>query len=131
MKFIRQAISRSAARRLFLALGVAGLCLRALIPAGYMPGNLLAGELMVLCPVGVPAAIAEQLHSGHIDHDQPVIDVDRSCPIGSAVQQAWLPTNIVSLTFDEPVVDVEIREDFRSLPAVLVRRYQSRAPPLA
>ena len=42
-----------------------GLCvvMRALIPVGYMPGNLLAGEFMILCPQGVPAEFSGNFHS--------------------------------------------------------------------
>ena len=74
-----------------VALGVACLLMRALVPVGYMPGNLLAGEYMVLCPVGLPAAVAAALHSDHGSHARDIVDADRTCPIGSALKPAFLP----------------------------------------
>ncbi|MDZ7644299.1 MAG: hypothetical protein U5K76_08910 [Woeseiaceae bacterium] len=81
----------SFSRRLRRTTGVAlaaCLVLRALIPGGYMPGNLLAGEFMVLCPEGLPPVDMMPGHAGHGDPDLPALDADRSCPIGTALLAA-------------------------------------------
>ena len=71
---------------------VLALCLfvRVTIPLGYMPGNLLAGELMTLCPVGSAAAVAllqsANPHQHHHHHKEDPASLDQSCPIGSALQ---------------------------------------------
>ena len=82
-------------RKTCVMLALGSLMLRALIPLGYMPGNALAGEFVVLCPSGLSAEIAQALHSGH-HHDQSAIDMDAECPIGSALQSAALPTLLPS-----------------------------------
>ena len=114
-----------------VALGVACLFMRALVPAGYMPGNLLAGEYMVLCPVGVPAELAALLHGGHGNHGGDVVDADRTCPIGSALKPAFLPVDTTQpavLWLAELPVPVQpvLIPPTRHLSA-----YRSRAPPRA
>jgi len=70
---------------LFATLGI-----RSLIPIGYMPGNLLAGEYMVMCPNSGAAALAGNHHH---DHDDRSVNVDETCPIGSALTVVALPAS--------------------------------------
>jgi len=112
-------------------LGVACLILRAMVPAGYMPGNLLVGEFMVLCPVGMSAGIAQMLHSDHDDHGRGVLDADKTCPIGSALQPAWLPQDVRQASFTMTPAAQSATYRCQSGTADRIRSYQSRAPPLA
>ncbi len=113
-----------------LVVGVSILTLRALIPLGYMPGNLLAGEFVVLCPTGVPAEVMRALHGDHHDHEQPVMDVDKTCPIGSALQPVWMPLADIAQEFDVAATPREIFYQRRTYRGILTPRYRSRAPPL-
>ena len=70
---------------------VSCLLLRATIPLGFMPGNVLAGEFVVLCPAGLPADTVRQLHHDHAGHDEKTVDMDARCPIGTALQYAAAP----------------------------------------
>lgn len=56
------------------------LLLRATIPVGYMPGNLLDGEYVRLCPVGLPSTFASH-HEGHDGHEESS-GTEASCPLG-------------------------------------------------
>lgn len=125
-------------RKLILVLaGIVCLGLRALVPAGYMPGNLLAGEFMVLCPGGMQAEFVQQLqadqgnHDPHSAHGQSVVDADTSCPIGSALQLAFLPIDDIrqAISIDLPRHAADIAQ--REIAARHRHRYQSRAPPPA
>ena len=116
--------------RLRLALVLAALVMRAVIPLGYMPGNLLAGEFMILCPTGLPAGFALPGEHHHHADDAPMVDAERACPIGAALQQAALPAD------HNPAPTIERFPDAGLAPApvpVFVNppaRYHSRAPPL-
>ena len=116
--------------RAAIQLAVVALVVRASIPLGYMPGNLLAGDFAVLCPTGIPAEFMQAI-SGHAHHHAGhTIDADRDCPIGSALQPAWAPND-----WQVPAVDA-IREEFNA--SLVFRphsrqpesRYLARAPPL-
>ena len=86
-------------------LALAALLLRAIIPLGYMPGNVLAGEFVVLCPTGSAAKFAAALHGEHHAESGQHLDMDADCPIGTALQAAALPTAVVdhSIEFAGPV----------------------------
>jgi len=106
------------------------LALRALIPLGYMPGNLLAGEFVVLCPTGMPMEVMRALHHDHHDSEQAVMDVDQTCPIGLALQPAWM-----ALADNEQEIVVaatasEIFYEKRTYVGIFSALYRSRAPPL-
>ena len=128
MNVLRPSIRKSRSRRLAGGIAVAGLLARALIPLGYMPGNLLAGEFMVLCPSGLPGQIAESPHHHH-GESETVFDADRTCPIGAALQYAAIPTDLV-----EANVSVGFQEAPLAEPAALrgskpLRLFHARAPP--
>jgi hypothetical protein len=108
---------------------LATLAVRALIPLGYMPGNLLAGEYMVLCPAGMPQSM---IASGHHEHHEPgeeSASAEQACPIGSALQLAAVPTP------DFPEISVsgtyatQIRELIDVTGTSAFHHYLSRAPP--
>ncbi|MEO1204573.1 MAG: hypothetical protein AAFX10_17860, partial [Pseudomonadota bacterium] len=60
--------------------------LRALIPLGYMPGNLLAGEFARLCPSVLPEATLADSHHGHHGHGEadPVASTSQQCEFSVA-----------------------------------------------
>lgn len=65
-------------------------------PLGYMPGNLLAGEWLVLCPQGLPAGLlaADSHHHGadadDSEADHSSSDQQRLCPLGSGFAMAGM-----------------------------------------
>ncbi|MGI9271552.1 MAG: hypothetical protein ACR2QT_07250 [Woeseiaceae bacterium] len=98
----------------YLASGLllATLALRALVPLGYMPGNILDGEFMVLCPVASAASLellsSETTHH-HGNEDETGVSVDRACPIGSslffdAIPTLELPQQIATQVYAVPQV---------------------------
>lgn len=135
--FNRSTMMACTRKSILILAGIVCLGLRALVPAGYMPGNLLAGEFMVLCPSGMQADFVQQLHPDqgvhdtHSAHDQGVVDADTSCPIGSALQLAVLPIDEVrrAVSIDLPRHAADIAQ--REIAATHRYRYQSRAPPPA
>ena len=108
---------------------LACLALRALIPLGYMPGDALSGEFVVLCPTGLPASVARALHIGHDDHASNVVDVDRDCPIGSALNFASLPVDIVEQAVAYALQGIRVAYAGFAYLSLVERRYDSRAPP--
>lgn len=115
-------------RRIAAGVAIIGLLARALIPLGYMPGNLLAGEFMVLCPSGLPGRVGASLHHHH-ETSETAFDADRTCPIGAALQYAALPTD---------VVEADLSAGFRQAPPAEpltlhdlkpLRVFRARAPP--
>ena len=115
--------------RLAKAAVVGCLLVRALIPLGFMPGNALAGEFFVICPAGLPAAVAERLHLGHEQHSQTVVDVDRACPIGSALNVALPTTDTVDHEIELPLASVPGWQPTALIATPIRRHFLSRAPP--
>lgn len=108
---------------------------RALIPVGYMPGNLLEGEFVRLCPAGLPALTGHAGQDGHAGHHENVdsipadVELSSVCPLGAALGQAglidaqpapFLPAAAAGLT--APATD-------ESPPAPTGVAFRSRAPP--
>jgi len=133
MHFPRRVRGRS---RLF-ALVAAALLLRALIPVGYMPGNLLAGEFARLCPVGLAGIAVHGSHDRHATHDGHGDEGEsadalsgETCPIGFALKAAALFAEIglpaVEVFPDHPAtVTVDAY-----LPGTAPQRFRARAPPV-
>ncbi len=132
-------------RQLSLAV-LAALFMRAIIPLGYMPGNLLAGEFMLFCPSGggaaflpPPTATSGHHHEHHAGADDAqdedgnyagnTVGVDSSCPIGSVLVAACLPNpEPADIALDRSPAAIGTRHSlvFSSVP---IRNYQVRAPP--
>lgn len=117
-------------RRVMTKAAIAGLILRALIPLGYMPGNIFAGEFMVLCPSGVPASFTMALGHHHHGQDTTAVDADQTCPIGTALQHAWLPQAHIEFSIEVPQLDIVAIEIASVNSASTQRFYSPRAPPL-
>lgn len=111
-----------------------GLATRAIIPAGYMPGNLLAGELMVMCPAGGATTIAllqpkkPHQHPHHGDGSE-TRSADESCPIGLA-----LLLDAISDVPAAPDATLQVNQPIKSVMGTqrlpeAARMYSTRAPP--
>lgn len=134
--FLRQRLFRQFAAVLLLAtLGV-----RALLPAGYMPGNLLDGKFAELCPVASAATFtllaADTTHHHHGQHgngerDDAAYSIDSACPIGSSLFADALPAADITIS------PVPRSRDFeRATPGSVFtskphRYYPARAPPVS
>ena len=119
---------RQCIRRFAAGLALLGLIARALIPLGYMPGNLLAGEFMVLCPSGLPANLAHALHDHH-DAATVTVEADRACPIGAALTYAAMPTEAVPTAATALSQSTGAIEPESLLGSKPLRLFQVRAPP--
>lgn len=113
---------------------LATLVVRALLPVGYMPGDLLAGELAQLCPVA-SAATFELLDSNsahehsHSDNGNEYPSVGTACPIGSSLFFDALPSlnesnNFAVLRHPRPHT-LTVRSHLSSFTPT----YPARAPP--
>ena len=77
--------------RALLTVLLAGIVLRAFVPAGYMPAAPGKGLLFELCHDGLPAGFMQALgghdhHAGHGDHDEHAGGAD--CSIGHILSMA-------------------------------------------
>ena len=110
------------------------LVTRSLIPLGYMPGDMLAGEPVVLCPVASATTLAllGQDGSHHHHHGSSTApSVDESCPIGSAL---LLDLAIDSTGIAQLFADISIASTSPAGIAYSVaprQFYPARGPPLA
>lgn len=110
----------------FVALGA-----RAIIPLGYMPGDLLAGEFMVLCPSSNAPELFKSEHHAHADHKKSGIDADTTCPIGTVLLVAAISAPLApSLELPKPELALVVRE-WGLVAKSVAPRHRSRAPPLA
>ena len=122
-----------------VALLLGTLAVRALMPLGYMPGNLLEGKIAELCPVASAATYAlltlDESHQHHAHHgdatDSSGYSMDSACPIGTSLLADVLPA------FDVQI-ELETRpEMFHQIPVSrshfvrLELNYPARAPPLS
>ena len=108
------------------------LSVRALTPAGYMPGSPASGLLYELCPAGMPAAVMQALGGGHHHHHAAAGEVagDEQCPIGHMLAVAGAVDNPVPTALVPGIADFEAPLPASPL-AARVPAYRSRAPPPA
>jgi hypothetical protein len=130
MNCSRQRDSFSRIRRQAVIATVACLLVRALIPLGYMPGNVLDGEYMVLCPAGLAAGVVADSHHQHGGDGESFVDADRTCPLGTALQSAaLLPGDSIPFESSKiPVIGSAPQNDVFN--TRFQAKYRSRAPPL-
>lgn len=122
-----------------IVMTLACVAVRSLIPVGYMPGNLLRGETVAMCPVASEGALSlinwrqpnADRADDHGQHDDRDRSADETCPIGNALLAAAVssepPAQIDIPTGDSPPVHGNETGYFPQL----VRRYLTRAPPNA
>ncbi|MEO0437581.1 MAG: hypothetical protein AAF098_11805 [Pseudomonadota bacterium] len=137
------------------------LAARILVPLGFMPGNVFAGEFLLPCPSAMPASVfqlglermgsesrahqttASHLgHAGHEHHfagstatassgDADLVGSERQCPIGSA-----LSADIHSSTSSYIAVPPSLPPGTAITSSALTlnqvfARYYARAPPVS
>jgi hypothetical protein len=121
---MRSSLFKRSERELITSLVLVALMLRALIPAGFMPGG--AGPLsLVLCHDGLPA----QFLSHHEHHDQGSSSHFDHCPFGG-LASAPVPDSILTVRIAQLANDPA--PAFESSPIIvrLVLLPQPRGPPL-
>jgi hypothetical protein len=104
----------------------AAMAIRALIPDGYMPGNVLAGEFMVMCPTSSAATLAGIHHHNHQKHP---VDVNQHCPIGSALTNIAPPSSNLPALDSHPAVNAYFPARTQPTVRVSSHAFRSRAPP--
>ncbi|KAA9132565.1 hypothetical protein F3N42_04920 [Marinihelvus fidelis] len=140
--------THSRARHWGWCIALACLLVRAMVPAGFMPGDLLAGQFAAPCPTGFPAAFftdepGQPAQAHHHDHgqaqdrgdgDDTPLDaqsLDNACPLGSALQAAAaLPEVLPLIAHVEPVRPL-FSYHTKVIPLRRNSGHRSRAPPLA
>jgi hypothetical protein len=117
-----------------LLAALAMLSLRALTPAGYMPGSPGSGLLFELCPAGMPADVMQALgggHHHHASHHAPAgstMSDDEQCPIGHMLSGAVASDDPLPVEVPRATIDVvPLRRDVRDIATTVA--YSSRAPP--
>jgi hypothetical protein len=113
---------------------LAGVVLRAFIPAGYMPAAPGKGLLFELCHDGLPAGFMQALgghghHAGHGGHDDHGSAGD--CSIGHILSLAFIDAPDTAQPAIQPpqvpFVAVMRQRQLREQPGV----YSARAPPVS
>ena len=123
--------------RTLVAVLLAGVLVRAFIPAGYMPAAAGSGLLFELCHDGLPAGFMQALagddhhasHAGHGGHEDHASSGD--CSMGHILSLAFIdaaeaPQPAISSP-QVPNVRVPSQRLLRGQPGV----YSARAPPVS
>ncbi len=118
---------------LSLTLLAAGFILRAVTPAGYMPGSLSGGLPFELCPDGMPpgfiAGIAGDGHAHHHhQHDGPAQAAD-ACDLGHMLGVAIANHSLPEFTTNVLPAVFAAGEIARGRIATIVSGYSPRGPP--
>ena len=115
--------ARSRTRTAYVLLAL--LCLRALVPAGFMLARSVDGVTVVLCSVA-----AAKHHQGHEHSGHNHAAVDPTCPYAQSAGPAPLPAlPKLSVTPPDPSY-AALRRDAQTIVQFgPLRRYASRAPP--
>lgn len=115
-----------------------GLAMRALIPAGYMPGSLEGGSWFVLCSSNLPAgfsvsAVADEHHHRGMHGDAAGSSVvSGDCSFGHILSGAMIPSDLAVLASRfSPAAPVDAGAEQAFIPGTTVLRPRTRAPPLA
>jgi hypothetical protein len=113
---------------------LATLAIRALVPLGYMPGKLLQGELVELCPVASAATFAflnlghaHSHHHGESNDDVPSIGV--ACPIGSSLFFDAIPAMEVSVAQVRRVHEQPVSRSVAGYILLPSQPHPARGPP--
>lgn len=112
------------------------LAVRALLPLGYMPGNLQDGTFAELCPVASAATYqllgtaAEHKH----DHGNDAADsysVGSACPIGNSLFFDAIPSFLAQTKTLQQKHVLPEASITQSAAVAALRNYPARAPPLS
>lgn len=142
-------------RRVLIAVLLA-VAVRAVVPTGYMPGSIPAGEWMVLCPASSAASYAlleaiapdaggtagshsHHAHHGHHGHHghhaasgEASAAAPESCPLGNALSQAAIAEHQAAADSDFPPSSA-VSPWPAAAPRIRLsdRHYPARGPPQA
>lgn len=115
------------------------LIARLLIPIGFMPGNLWAGQYMVPCPTSMPAWVFDSrgdVHHVHHSHHQQTADdhrdllgAERQCPVGLALSGGFMTAPEGGDVAAPQAFNAAIVLEPVARQTSQVRHYLSRAPP--
>ena len=125
------------AGRLVSALLLGSLAIRALLPKGYMPGNLLAGNFAALCTVASAATyklLTAPSSHGHQHSSTPgeaEYSIESTCPIGSGLFSDALPESGQPYALVPQIAGFSSRPTARFHALMPRRNYSPRAPPAA
>lgn len=117
-----------------LWLAVAGVALRAIVPAGYMPAPLSEGLPFVLCPGSAPylSLPGNKHHGGDAGHastgDDAASPAWEFCPFGVFFSQAAPATEHAALA-PPPSQSPLFAEPGAIVRPALARSWRARAPP--
>jgi hypothetical protein len=132
-------LRHSLASKITAALLLGTLAIRALLPLGYMPGNLLEGKFAELCPVASAATYAllpqDESHQHHAHHghatDGNDYSMDSACPIGTSLLADVLPGFDVQILLGAGPEVFHQLSTTRGYLARFESYYPARAPPLS
>ena len=120
--------------RTLLTVLMAGVLLRAFVPAGYMPAAPGKGLLFELCHDGLPAGFMRSLgghdhHAGHGSHDDHSSGGD--CSIGHILSLAFIDASETAQPAVQPpqlsFIAIPLQRLLRGYSGV----YSARAPPVS
>lgn len=122
---------RNTIRRLAATFAIAAVVMRALIPLGYMPGNLLEGEFMVLCPSGSGGqGLVSSHHHGEHGEMGIEIDADEACPIGVTLKYAALPFDVGPCISPPLPQATPLIESESAVERITIGIFRARVPPV-
>jgi len=115
---------------------LAGIVMRAFIPAGYMPAAPGQGLLFELCHDGLPAGFMQALgghghhesHSGHGDHEEHSGSGD--CSIGHILSLAFIDEADTTQPAIQPTLGILVAAPLQQLLRGHSAVYSARAPPI-
>lgn len=99
-----------------------------------MPGNLLAGEIMAMCPAASAATLAllAQREPHHVHPGDPADDArsaDETCPIGSALSYDAMSADRAPDSLPPQIDRVPLPATVDHYIAAVNRAYPARGPP--
>lgn len=119
-----------------LWLVLAGIALRAVVPAGYMPAPIAEGLPFVLCPGAVPGLASLAGHGphdrGHVHGNEEAPPGDSGtwdvCPFGAVFGASILPPELGPLIAWLAAVSPAAAAN-AFVPSPITRAWRARAPP--
>ncbi|MDJ0919168.1 MAG: hypothetical protein QNJ05_15525 [Woeseiaceae bacterium] len=120
---------------------VIGLVMRALIPAGYMPGSVEGGPWFVLCPDSLPMSMTmapgesdHHHHHGKHHHDKedsPESALSGDCSFGHLLAGAIIGTDVEPQHVPRFDAVPTIEAVSVVIPRLRIQNPTTRAPPIA
>ena len=119
--------------RVLVAVLLAGVVMRAFIPAGYMPAAPGKGLLFELCHDGLPVSFMAALdghghHAGHGGHEDHAASGD--CSIGHILSMAFIDEPAIVEPAIQPAPFIPLAAPLQPLLRGFSGVYSARAPPL-